>query len=213
MRHRMETRQYDLNLLNVQRSMQRTATNGDATATIATAVTAGDGFAGIEKGVASLLSDRGRVSIDARSGLALVSDFPERLDRVGLYVETLQSRSARQVRLEARAFEVTLRDAPSIDWGAVREKLGLPRNAADAGIAADGRLQQPAVARIDELLLDVSKDEAARLEVRDHLVGEALALEKRHERELHLNDSRLCKRARRAGQHLLLGALHVDLEK
>jgi type II secretory pathway component GspD/PulD (secretin) len=77
------------------------------------------------------------VNIDARSGLALVSDFPERLDRVSLYLETLQSRSARQVRLEARVFEVTLRDAPSIDWRLVREKLGLPPAAPEAGILAD----------------------------------------------------------------------------
>ena len=52
MRHRIETRQFDLNLLNVQRGMQRTAANGDATATISTAVTADEVFAGIEKGVA-----------------------------------------------------------------------------------------------------------------------------------------------------------------
>jgi type II secretory pathway component GspD/PulD (secretin) len=77
------------------------------------------------------------VNIDVRSGLALVSDVPERLDRVGLYIEMLQSRSARQVRLEARVFEVTLRDAPSIDWGLVRDTLGVPRNASDAGLAAD----------------------------------------------------------------------------
>jgi MSHA biogenesis protein MshL len=151
MRHRMETRHYDLNLLNVQRSMQRTAANGDATATISTAVAADEVFAGIEKGVASLLSDQGRVHIDARSGLALVSDFPERLDRVGLYIETLQSRSARQVRLEARVFEVTLRDAPSIDWGLVREKLGLPRYAADAGIAADPLALRNALASQGEI--------------------------------------------------------------
>lgn len=137
MRHRAETRQFDLNLLNVQRAMQRTAANADGSATILTAVTADDVFASIAAGVKSLLSDTGRVNIDARSGLALVSDVPERLDRVSLYLETLQSRSARQVRLEARVFEVTLRDTPSIDWGVVRETLGLPRTAPDAGIAAD----------------------------------------------------------------------------
>src|SRR4051812_33098740 len=35
MKHRPETRQYDLNLLNVQRGMQRTASNGAGNATIA----------------------------------------------------------------------------------------------------------------------------------------------------------------------------------
>jgi hypothetical protein len=137
MKHRAESRQYDLNLLNVQRGMQRTASNGAGNATITTTVNADDVFASIATGIKSLLSETGKVNIDARSGLALVSDFPERLDRVSLYVETLQSRSGRQVRLEARVFEVTLREAPSIDWGIVREKLGLPRNAPDAGFAAD----------------------------------------------------------------------------
>ena len=137
MKHRAETRQYDLNLLNVQRGMQRTAANAAGNATITTTVNADDVFASLTAGIKSLLSDTGKVNVDARSGLALVSDFPERLDRVGQYVETLQSRSARQVRLEARVFEVTLREAPSIDWGVVRDKLGLPRNAPDAGIAAD----------------------------------------------------------------------------
>ncbi|HEX9365997.1 MAG TPA: hypothetical protein VF921_05185 [Vicinamibacterales bacterium] len=151
MRHRMETRQYDLNLLNVQRGMQRTAANGDGTATISTAVKADDVFAGIAGGVGSLLSENGRVNIDPRSGVALVSDFPERLDRVGLYIETLHSRSARQVRLEARVFEVSLRDAPSIDWGLVREALGLPRNAPDAGIAADPLALRNALASQGEI--------------------------------------------------------------
>jgi MSHA biogenesis protein MshL len=137
MRHRAETRQYDLNLLNVQRGLQRTAANADGRATISTSVSGDDVFAGIADGVTSLLSEHGRVHVDPRSGLALVSDFPERLDRVSLYIETLQSRSARQVRLEARVFEVILRGAPSIDWGLVRERMGVPRNAADAGIAAD----------------------------------------------------------------------------
>lgn len=137
MTHRAETRQFDLNLLNVQRGLQRTSANSDGTATISTTVNADDVFASITAGVKSLLSETGRVNIDARSGLALVSDFPERLDRVSLYLETLQSRSARQVRLQARVFEVTLREAPSIDWGLVREKLGLPRTAPEAGIAAD----------------------------------------------------------------------------
>jgi type II secretory pathway component GspD/PulD (secretin) len=137
MKHRAETRQYDLNLLNMQRGMQRTASNGAGNATITTTVNADEVFASIGMGIKSLLSETGTLNIDARSGLALVSDFPERLDRVGLYIETLQSRSARQVRIETRVFEVSLREAPSIDWGVVRDKLGLPRNAADAGFAAD----------------------------------------------------------------------------
>jgi type II secretory pathway component GspD/PulD (secretin) len=151
MRHRAETRQFDVNLLNIQRSMERTAANGDGQATVVTRVNADEVFASLTGGVTSLLSDTGRVNVDRRSGLVLVSDFPERLDRVGLYLETLQTRSARQVRLEARVFEVTLKDAPSIDWRLVREKLGLPGNAPEAGIAADPLALRNALAAQGEI--------------------------------------------------------------
>ena len=131
MHHRAETRQFDLNLLNVQRGMQRTAANGDGSATIATTVgrrrrvrrrspTASSRScprAGACTSIAALGPRAGHAT--SRSG-SIAS---------ALYLETLQSRSARQVRLEARVFEVTLRDAPSIDWGVVRERLGLPRDA------------------------------------------------------------------------------------
>ena len=146
MRTDAETRQFVNQPVKRAARMQRTAANGEAVAAISTTVNADDVFASIAAGVKSLLSETGRVNIDARSGLALVSDFPERLDRVGLYLETLQSRSARQVRLEARVFEVTLRGAPSIDWGLVRERMGVPRNAADAGIAADPMALRTALA-------------------------------------------------------------------
>jgi type II secretory pathway component HofQ len=137
MKHRAEIRQFDLNLLNVQRGMQRTTSNGDGSASITTTVSADDVFAGIDAAVRSLLSDTGRLNLDRRSGVALVTDYPERLDRVAAYLETLHTRSARQVRLEALVFEVTLRDGVSIDWRAVREKLGLPGHASQAGVAAD----------------------------------------------------------------------------
>jgi type II secretory pathway component HofQ len=151
MRHRSEMRQYDLNLLNVQRGMQRTAANADGTATISTTVNADDVFAGIAEGITSLLSETGKVHVDHRSGLALVSDFPERLERVGFYLETLQTRSARQVRLEALVFEVTLKDALAIDWRLVRDKLGLSGTAPEAGIAADPQALRSALAAQGEI--------------------------------------------------------------
>jgi len=151
MRHRAETRQFDLNLLHVQRGMQRTAANGDGSAAISSTVNADDVFAGITEGIRSLLSETGQVHVDRRAGLALVGDFPARLDRVALYLETLHTRSGRQVRLEARVFEVTLRDAPSIDWRLVREKLGLPGTAPEAGIAADPLALRNALAAQGEI--------------------------------------------------------------
>jgi len=134
-RHQSETRLFDLNLLNVQRGSHRLA--GDSNTSISTVAPADDVFNGIAEGVQSLLSATGKVHVDRRSGLAQVSDFAERLDRVAIYIDTLHQRSGRQVRLQAQVFEVVLKDGPSIDWRLVREKLGLPRGAPDAGLAAD----------------------------------------------------------------------------
>lgn len=134
-RHRSETRLFDLNLLNVQRGSHRLA--GDGSGSISTVTPADDVFGGIAEGVRSLMSATGKVHVDRRAGLAQVSDFPERLERVAIYIDTLHQRSGRQVRLQAQVFEVVLKDGPSIDWRLVREKLGLPRDAPDAGLAAD----------------------------------------------------------------------------
>ena len=139
-----ELRQFDLNVLDVQRGLTRSA--GGGTAALVTSTPAEDVFASIAEGIQALLSPNGRVHIDRRAGLAQVTDAPERLDRVALYLEALQVRRGRQVRLEARVIEVTLRDAPAIDWRAVREKLGLPRDAPQAGLASDPAALQTALA-------------------------------------------------------------------
>jgi type II secretory pathway component GspD/PulD (secretin) len=134
-RRQTDTRLFDLNLLNVQRGSHRVT--GDGNASISTVVPSDDVFSAIAEGVQVLLSPTGKVHVDRRSGLAQVHDFPDRLDRVALYIETLHQRSGRQVRLQAQVFEVVLKDGPSIDWRLVREKLALPRDAPDAGLAAD----------------------------------------------------------------------------
>jgi type II secretory pathway component GspD/PulD (secretin) len=146
-RRRADTRQFDLNVLDVRRGLQRTtgspaasveASAGRSAATLTTTVPADDVFGAIGEGVQALLSDSGRVHIDRRAGLATVTDFPERLDRVALYLETLQTRSSREVRLQAQALEVTLRPgSSSIDWQAVRQSLGVRADAPIAGLVSD----------------------------------------------------------------------------
>jgi type II secretory pathway component GspD/PulD (secretin) len=135
-RHRTDTRQFDLNVLDVRRGLQRTT--GSRTASLTSTVPADDVFTAIGEGVQALLSESGHVHIDPRGGLATVTDFPERLDRVALYLETLQTRSEREVRLQAQAFEVTLKaGSSSIDWRAVRERLGVGADTPMAGLASD----------------------------------------------------------------------------
>lgn len=134
-RRQLETRAFDLNLLNVRRGLSRSS--GGGAAAIDSSVPADNAMSGVAGGIRSLLSDGGRVHVDQRAGLAQVTDYAERLDRVALYLETLHRRSARQVRLQAQVFEVTLNGRQSIDWGAVRQQLGLQAAVPQAGFAAD----------------------------------------------------------------------------
>ena len=142
-KHQAQTRLFDLNLLAVQRTLHRATRDG---ASIATASGRDQTIDGVVEGVQALLSETGRVHVDAHAGLVQVTDFPERLDRVALYVETLQQRSGRQVRLQSQVFEVTLTGAAPIDWRAVRGRLGLPADAASAGLAVDPRALRSALA-------------------------------------------------------------------
>jgi MSHA biogenesis protein MshL len=143
-RNRVETRAFDVNLLAVQRGLTRSTGGPDAS--LRTTVAAEDVFAGIDDGVRALLSEKGSAHVDRRAGLVQVTDYPERIDRVAQYLEAVQVRSSRQVRLQARVFEVTLKDAAAIDWRAVRAKLGLPDSVPQAGLAADPSLLQAALA-------------------------------------------------------------------
>jgi hypothetical protein len=136
-RRQHETRLFDLNMLNVQRGLTRTTGGTDGAASLGSAAASDDVLGGIADGVRALLSEGGRVHVDRRAGLAQVTDYTERLDRVAAYLETLHLRSGRQVRLQAQVFEVTLRDAPSINWIAVRDRLGLPAAVPEAGFAVD----------------------------------------------------------------------------
>src|SRR5258708_4316277 len=146
-KHRMTTRQFEIDALAVERSLRRTT--GDAfgessvgqgsAASLTSAVPPGDAFAGIDAGVKALLSDAGRVHVDRRAGLATVTDFPERLERVALYLETLQVRSSREVRLETQGCQGTLNDAPGIAGPAAAARLcGAPDAAPGGPSAHDG---------------------------------------------------------------------------
>ena len=74
----------------------------------------------------SLLSETGRMHVDRSAGLVQVTDFADRLDQVGVYVEAVQLRATRQVRIEARVFQIALTDAAatSIDWKAAAARSG-----------------------------------------------------------------------------------------
>ena len=57
-------------------------------------------------------------NVDRKAGLLQVTDFPERLDRVAVYLDAVQDRVHRQVQIDARVIEVELNDekAIGVDW-------------------------------------------------------------------------------------------------
>ena len=150
-RERLETRLFDINYVITRRSGRRTLSaatsvtdrglaysgpagpgmsvrpdspTGDAIAGSSTQVESSESadlFQEIEAGIETLLSDRGRFNLDRKAALLQVADFPDRLDKVSLYLDAVQSRVHRQVQIQARVVEVELTEefAAGIDWTAV----------------------------------------------------------------------------------------------
>jgi type II secretory pathway component GspD/PulD (secretin) len=86
----------------------------------------GDLFADLAVGMQTLLSPDGKFNMDRKAALLQVTDYPDRLDKVGLYLDAVQTRASRQVQIQARVIEVELRDefAAGIDWKAVIGSAG-----------------------------------------------------------------------------------------
>lgn len=130
--HKQATRLFDVNFVNQRRTWQRGLRSaiavGGTRAPEVELVTSGgsDNFEELGNGVKLLLSETGRMHVDRSAGLVQVTDFSDRLDQVGVYVEAVQVRTTRQVRIDARVFEVTLTDpaAMSIDWQAAGVRPG-----------------------------------------------------------------------------------------
>jgi MSHA biogenesis protein MshL len=87
---------------------------------------AGDVFEELQAGVQTLISDSGRSNMDRKAGLLQVTDFPDRLDKIALYIEAYENRVLRQVRIVARIIEVELREdlSTGIDWSLVFKNAG-----------------------------------------------------------------------------------------
>jgi type II secretory pathway component GspD/PulD (secretin) len=69
----------------------------------------------------TVLSEHATFNVDRKAGLLQVTDFPERLDRVSVYLDAVHDRVLRQVQIDARIIEVELNDekATGVDWSAV----------------------------------------------------------------------------------------------
>lgn len=88
-----------------------------------------DFFAEIATGVQAILSGTGKYHVDRKAALVQVTDFADRLDIVAAYLETAHLRVSRQVRIQARVFEVTRADGAPIEWSALaaRPQSGVRR--------------------------------------------------------------------------------------
>jgi MSHA biogenesis protein MshL len=125
-RREAETRIFDLNYIAAERTASSTiAADAAHGQTTVTTKVAGDVFGDVANAVRTLLSDRAAFSVDRKAGLLQVTDFPERLDRVSIYLDAVQDRMHRQVQIDARVIEVEVSDekAQGIDWTAVAAQL------------------------------------------------------------------------------------------
>jgi MSHA biogenesis protein MshL len=163
---RTPTRLFAVNYLDLRRTLQRTAGGAASvgpahTVTELSSASSTDFYESIEKGVQALLSASGRMHLDRTAGLVQVTDFAERLDQVGVYLEAAQARASRQLRIDAQFLSVDLLSgsATSIDWTTAAIKsaaaspvsegngpMGLAVRNVDALIAALG--EQGAVTRL-----------------------------------------------------------------
>jgi MSHA biogenesis protein MshL len=126
-RREAETRIFDLNYAVTERVGQASvaADGGPRTLASVTTSTKSDVFQELANGVRMLLSERASFNVDRKAGLLQVTDFPERLDRVAIYLETVQDRVHRQVQIDARVIEVEPKDekAHGVDWASLAVKM------------------------------------------------------------------------------------------
>lgn len=123
-RREPERRLFDVNYIATQRVSTVTVGTGPRAGSTSqvSSTTTTDLFADLAKGVQPLLSDRGTLSIDRKAGVLQVIDFPERLERVSVYLEAIQSRVHRQVQVDIRVVDVELHDGvASLNWTALSQ--------------------------------------------------------------------------------------------
>jgi type II secretory pathway component GspD/PulD (secretin) len=124
-RREPETRLFDINYIATDRTGSFSVGEAGAGARVSSTTNA-DVFADIVKGVQTLLTEHATFNVDRKAGLLQVTDFPERLERVSLYLDAVHDHVHRQVQIDARVLEVELNDpsAQSLDWTALNQSAG-----------------------------------------------------------------------------------------
>ena len=104
-----------------------------------------DFWSGIVEEVQSMLSvDGGKVVLNRATGTLAVTDYPGRVEQVGEYLATLESRSRIGVMIETRILEVALDDSSQygINWTALPDLSSLSLSGSLAGGAAARQMLQ-----------------------------------------------------------------------
>jgi type II secretory pathway component GspD/PulD (secretin) len=139
---RRDTRLFDINYIAAVRTANSTVGKGaDPTGATVTTITTADVFTDLMNGVRTLVSSGGSFNLDKQAGLLQVTDFGDRLDRIGDYLEAVEGRIQRQVEFETRIVEIELTDAasPGIDWPRITAGLPGPSGGTSVPAAAARR--------------------------------------------------------------------------
>jgi MSHA biogenesis protein MshL len=146
-KRRVETRIFDLNYVVTRRSGSRslTASSSVTPSDVAGASASnsrpaypsgnnaqvsgadeGDVVSDIAAGVQTLVSPDAKFNVDRKAALMQVTDYPERLDKIALYLDAVQNRATRQVSIQAKVIEVALNEefAAGINWNVVIRRAG-----------------------------------------------------------------------------------------
>jgi hypothetical protein len=101
-RREPENRLFDINYIAAARTGTDVVGAPEDRGTFArvSTTTGTDVFADLAAGVRALLSERGTFNIGRKAGLLQVGDFPERLERVSLYLDAVHDRVHRQVQID-----------------------------------------------------------------------------------------------------------------
>jgi len=168
-----QTRIFDINYVAASRTGEASvgsvgAKGSNGSYARVTTTSNADVFAEITKGIQTLLSERAAFNVDRKAGIVQVTDFPERLDRIALYLDAVQERVQRQVQIDARVIELELNDekATTLDWSALAGPLDLDR--VMAALNAQGKVSivasprvvvmnnEPAVVHTDGMTISVT---------------------------------------------------------
>jgi MSHA biogenesis protein MshL len=128
-----ETRIFDLNYAASERVGTTTiGVEAGRTATSVGSTSKADVFDDLAAGVRTLLTEHATFNVDRKAGLLQVTDFPERLERVAIYLDAVSDRLHRQVQIEARVIELEPNDEnkAGLDWTALATELNGAQTAA-----------------------------------------------------------------------------------